>query len=135
MRSMRLETSDRASSLMSMRCFLDAMPLERRNSPGCRGILDGPCETEADEHALIRRVEKAGHDAHHLAVRRHQRAARVSAIDCGIELDEIGEQTFALRRAVLAPETGNHARRHRRPDAERKANGDDPVPQREVMRG
>src|SRR5450759_5613829 len=111
MHSMRLETSDRASSLMSMRCFLGAKPLERRNSHGCRGILDGHREADADEHALIRRVEKAGHDAHYLAVRGHQRAARVSAIDCCIELDEIGEQTFALRRAVLAV-SYTHLRAH-----------------------
>src|SRR3990172_12412396 len=110
MRSMRLETSDCASTLMSMRCFPDVMPLERRNSHRCRSVLDGHREADADKYALVRRVQNGSHDAHHFAVRGHQRAARVAAIDCGIELDEIGEQTLALRRAVLAPETGNHAR-------------------------
>src|SRR3972149_7528578 len=98
MRSMRLETSDRASTstLMSMRCFPDVMPLKRRNSHCRRRVLDGHREADADKDALVRRIQNGGHGAHHFAVRGNQRAARVAAIDCGIELDEIGEQAFAL---------------------------------------
>src|SRR3990172_136079 len=108
MRSMRLDASDRVSSLMSMRCFPEVMPLERRNTHGCSSILDGHRETDADEHALLRRVQNRGHDPHPLAVRGAQRAARVAAVDCRIELNEVGEQAFTLRRVVLAPQAGNH---------------------------
>src|SRR6266545_8338728 len=64
-------------------------PSERRHSHGSRGILDGNREADADEEALICRVQNGGNDANDLALCGHQRPAGAAGIDCGIELDEI----------------------------------------------
>ena len=60
------------------------------------GILDRHREADADEHALLGRVEDAGDDADHLAVGGDQRAAGVAGIGRGVELDQVGEDALAF---------------------------------------
>src|SRR5512132_636299 len=94
---------------------------ERRNAYGRRSVLDRHGEADADEHALVVRVEDARDDADDLAIHRDERAARTAGIGGGVELDQVGEQALTLRRTVLPPQSRDDAGRDRRPDAERKA--------------
>ena len=73
-----------------------------------------------------------GHDADDLAVGGHERPAGVAGIGRSVELDQVGEQALAFRRTVLAPQAGDDARRRRRTDAERKADRDHLIAEREV---
>src|SRR5829696_2613400 len=58
---------------------------------GAAGGGDGDGEADPDEERLFGRVGEGGHDAHHLARRVEQGAARVARVDGGIELDEAAE--------------------------------------------
>src|SRR5258707_5374626 len=91
---------------------------ERRRSDRRRRILDRYGEADADEHALLGRVEQAGDDADDLAVGGHQWAAGITGIGGGIELNQVGEKPRARARAILALEARNDAGRSRRPEAE-----------------
>src|SRR5689334_12774091 len=98
--------------------------LERIQAYRARGILDRHREGDADEYALLGRVEQAGHDADDLAVGGDERPARVAGIRRGVELDQVGEDALARSRAVLALQARDHAVRGRRADAEREADGE-----------
>src|SRR5512139_1947357 len=91
---------------------------ERRESDARGGVLDRHREADADEHALLGRVEDARDDADHLAVHRDERAAGVAGIRRGIELDQVGQDALPFGRAVLAPQSGDHALADRGTDAE-----------------
>src|SRR3954471_9295088 len=97
------------------------LSLERRQADRARGRLDGYGESDADEDPLLGRVEKSGHDAHHLALRGHERTARVAWVGCGIELNEVGQHALALGRAVFTAQARHDACRYRGADAEREA--------------
>src|SRR2546425_24420 len=77
--------------------------LERRNADRRRCILDRHRETDADKNLLVGGVEDRRHDADHLSVCGHQRAARASRISRGVELDQIDDIVRAVARAVYAP--------------------------------
>src|SRR5215813_10796190 len=62
---------------------------KRRYPRGGCCILDGNRKPNADKKTLVSRVQNTGDDANHLAIQGHQRAAGVSRINCGIELDEV----------------------------------------------
>ena len=88
-----------------------------------------------DEETLVCRIQNGGDDANDLALCGHQRPAGASGIYRGVELDEIRQQALPLRRAEFAPQTGHYSRRHRRTDAEWKADGNDLIAQCEVRGG
>ena len=94
-----------------------------QKSCGCGSILDGNCESNADEETLVCRIQNACHDTHDFSLCRHQRSAGVSRIHGGIELDQIRQQALSFRRVKLPPQAGHHARRYRRTDAKRKTDG------------
>src|SRR4051812_16068631 len=100
------------------------VPLEGGKTDRRSGVLDGHGEADADEYALLGRVEEPRDDANDFAVERHQRAAGVAGIHRGIELDQIGQQPLAFGRDVLALQAGDDAGRSRGPDAEREADRD-----------
>src|SRR5258708_17114584 len=77
------------------------------------GVLDWDGEADADEHALLGGIEQARDDADHFALQGHERPARIARIHRRVELDEIGENALAFFRAVLAPQSRDHARRSR----------------------
>src|SRR3954466_9343751 len=87
-------------------------------------VLDRHGEADADEDALLGRVEQARDDADHLAVERDERPARIARIHRRVELDEVGEDLLALR-LVFALQARDHAGGGRGADAEREADGDD----------
>ncbi len=70
---------------------------EAATGPTARGgVLDRHRKADADEHALLGRVEDAGDDADHLAVAVDQRPARIARIGRRVELDQV-LRAFASR--------------------------------------
>src|ERR1700716_4218030 len=108
MRSISSETSLRPMSPLFMSCYLPCR-LKRRDTDSRRGIFDRNREPDADEDALFAWIEDGGDDPHDLAVHRDQRAARVSGIGCGVELDEIGQRALVLGRSVGALQSRDDA--------------------------
>src|SRR5687767_4365006 len=110
--SYRMRSMSEATSAPSSRCSIFSPrtdPSERVQAGGAGRVLDRHGEADADEHALLGRVEQAGDDADHLAVRGDQRPARIAGIRRGVELYEVGEDALARSRAVLALQAGDHA--------------------------
>src|SRR5450755_4902910 len=109
MRSMSRETSPLAPTALSfMIACLGEFGLERRYADRGGGVFDRDCEADADEDALIARVEYGGDDSHHLAIHGRQRPTGISGICRGVELDQVGQQTLTFRRAVFALQAGDH---------------------------
>src|ERR1700687_6388226 len=130
MRSISREASPLAPTALSFMgiCSI-VMRLERRNAYRRRGVFDRHRKSDADEDALVARVQYRGDDPDHLAIHGGERPAGVSGVGRGVELDQVGQQTLAFRRAVFAFQAGKHASRYRRADAERKTDGDELVAQ------
>src|SRR5215470_13731198 len=128
MRSIRDAVSLRVISSLPMSL------LEGRNSRGCCRVFDRNRKANPHEHPLLRRIQNSRNDAHDIALGGYQRAARASRVHCGVELDQIREQALSLRRAEVALQTGDHARRERRTDAEWKTHRKDLVAHSEIRR-
>src|SRR4029078_2391500 len=107
---------------------------ERRYAGRGGGVLDRHGEPDTDEYALFAGVQDGRDDADDLAVHRGQRAARITGIRRRIELYQIGQQTLALARAMLALEPGHLAGRGRRADAERKSDDEHVVAHGQIAR-
>src|SRR5581483_1986237 len=113
----------------------DMITSEGRKADRGRRGLDRHRERDAGEHALVAGVENAGDDADHLARGGDERPARAARVRGRVELDETAERAPAVGRLVLAVEARDHARGHRRPDAEGKADRDDVVARLQVRGG
>src|SRR5947207_11170539 len=112
-------------SLASMDSLL--LQLKRRDADRRGRVLDGYGKTDADEHVLFGRVEDRRDDADDCAVGGYQRTTGAARVGCCIELDQIDHVVRTVARTMHAPQARDHARGHRRPDAEREADGDDLV--------
>ena len=69
------------------------------------------------------RVQDCGDDADHFAFVGHQGSAGTAGIGGRVELDQVGQQPLAFGRPELAAQARDHARGHRRADAEREPDG------------
>ena len=83
-----------------------------------RAVLLGDREAES-----LRRQDRRGVDADHVAARRHQRPAGVAGIQRRVGLDDVVHQPPGLRRAATA-ERADDAGGHRVMEAERVADRD-----------
>src|SRR6266480_4311433 len=86
-------------SFMVLRLSVKTMPtlLERRQSDGCRGVLDRYCESYANENVLLRRIENGRDDADDFAVGGDERPAGAAGVRGGVKLDQIGQKPLAFR--------------------------------------
>src|SRR6185295_9741042 len=123
---------DLSATFEILRFAQEAKCLEGRHSRRRGGVLDRHGEADADEDALAIRVQDRGDDADHLAVHRHERAARVARVGGGVELDQVGQHLLAVGRAELALQARDDAGRSRRADAEREADREHVVARSEV---
>src|SRR6478672_6464953 len=64
---------------------------ERRHADCRRRIFNRDREADTDEYSLVARVQYGGHDADHLAIHGHQRAAGIAGVGGGVELDQVGQ--------------------------------------------
>jgi hypothetical protein len=85
--------------------------LERRYAHGCCCILDGNRKSNADEEALVCRVQNPSDNTNYLTLCGHQRPAGVPRIYRGVELDKVCQETLSFRREVFPPETRHHSGR------------------------
>src|ERR1700732_791982 len=107
MRSISREASPLASIALSFMSVCSLVSgLERGYADRARGIFDRHCKSDADEDALVARIQYRGDDPHHLAIHGRQRAAGISGVGRGIELDQIGQQPLAFPRTVFALQAG-----------------------------
>ena len=65
----------------------------------------------------------------------YQRPAGAAGISRGVELDEIGQHAFAIRRVELAPQSRDYSSTRRRTYAKRKADGDNLITYGKVRGG
>src|SRR4029453_3220931 len=97
----------------------------KRRYPHCAArALDRRREANADEGAVRGWVQDRRHDADHLTVHRDQRAAGISGVGGGIELDQSGHDLLAFGRAETAVETRDNAGRDRWTNAKWVADSD-----------